>query len=297
MAELTKHININGTPTDICDETARADAKTALEWVTFDAQLLMGTYAGRNLEAIFANEITKYRDVWAWLKARVVAGNFIGLRIGDYIEETLTDGTIMRQLIAAIDPYYLCGDVALGHAIVMIAAKPYVVTGSYAINGSYIYWNTTANNNGNADNPAPYMVSNLHRWEEEVLYATLLPQRVRDVIKPHRILFETRYEAGKTLTDSTSWAWNECHVWSPSETEVYGQNVWSKAGYATGFDCQFPIFALTKNRINGQRVTWWLRSVASGSSTHCCYVSSHGHAYCYSATYTWVRPRSCFLVG
>ena len=31
-----------------------------------------------------------------------------------------------------------------------------------------------------------------------------------------------------------------------------------------------------------------------GSSSNVCYVSSHGDAYYYSVTYTWVRPRPGF---
>ena len=61
-------------------------------------------------------------------------------------------------------------------------------------------------------------------------------------------------------------------------------------------DSQFPIFRETKNRIKG-RIDWWLRSVSGGSSVDACYVYHSGNAYCYSPTYTWVRPLPCFLIG
>ena len=79
--------------------------------------------------------------------------------------------------------------------------------------------------------------------------------------------------------------------------EVYGLNAWSKPGYGTGFDCQFPIFKQTKDRIMGGRVAWWLRSVSGSSSSYVCCVSGYGLAYSTSPTRDWVRPRPCFLVG
>ncbi len=82
-----------------------------------------------------------------------------------------------------------------------------------------------------------------------------------------------------------------------SEVEVYGLNAWSKPGYGTGFDCQFPIFKQTKDRIMGGRIAWWLRSVSGSSSSYVCCVNSYGYANYSSPAYDWVRPRPCFLVG
>jgi len=42
------------------------------------------------------------------------------------------------------------------------------------------------------------------------------------------------------------------------------------------------------------RYNWWLRSVASGSSSNVCYVNNNGNANYNSATNVWVRPRPGF---
>lgn len=74
--------------------------------------------------------------------------------------------------------------------------------------------------------------------------------------------------------------------------------MWGTKGYSVGFDCQWDLFRDTAHRINGDRYSWWLRSVVGGSSSGVCYVGgSGGLAGCYSATGVWVRPRPGFLVG
>ena len=115
---------------------------------------------------------------------------------------------------------------------------------------------------------------------------------------PHRVLLEERYSSSGKLTEPSGWSWQDLgKIWSLSEVEVYGLNAWSKPGYGTGFDCQFPIFRQTKDRIMGGRITWWLRSVSGSSSSYVCYVSRYGYANYDSPTADWVRPRPCFLVG
>ena len=66
-------------------------ARTSLE-VEYDAQIVMGIYAGRNLATVFATEIANYTDEAEWFNTRVVAGDFTGIRIFDYFDITLTDG-------------------------------------------------------------------------------------------------------------------------------------------------------------------------------------------------------------
>ena len=262
-------------------------------------QLEAGLYPGRDLASSFADEVSEYGDVWEWLQARTQAGDFSGIRIGDYIDITLTDEVPFRALVAAIDPYYGCGDDGhvRGHHIVMMASAPVTVTGSYAVNDGHIKWNSTATNQGTASEKHPYLASQLHKWETEVFY-NLLPQAVRDRIMVHRALLEERYSSSGGLTESGGWSWADLGtVWSPSEMEVYGCTVWGTKGWSVGYDCQFPIFKKTKDRINGSRVYWWLRVVHGGSSSHVCYVRSYGHAGNPSASNDWIRPRPCFLIG
>ena len=256
-----------------------------------------GLYEGRDLATVFAGEISGHGDVWEWLQERTQAGDFSGLRIGDYVDIKLTDQTDFRALVAAIDPYYQCGDTERGHHIVMMASEPVVVTGSYAVNGGYIKWNNNANNNGNSSQRAPYLASNLHAWEEGTFY-NLLPAAVKSRIMVHRALLEERYSSSGALSESGGWNWYDLgHVWSPSEMEVYGCPVWGTKGWSVGYDSQWPYFKNTKRRQDGVRVGWWLRSVRGGSSSDVCFVYGGGSAGHSSATGDWIRPRPCFLIG
>ena len=115
---------------------------------------------------------------------------------------------------------------------------------------------------------------------------------------PHRVLLDERYSSSSKLTEPSGWSWQDLgKIWSLSEVEVYGLNAWSKPGYGTGFDCQFPIFKQTKDRIMGGRIFWWLRSVSGSSSSDVCFVALTGTAGYISPATGWVRPRPCFLVG
>ena len=296
MANATV-FNVGGTNASIVDQTATEKATLALAEAEYNRQLLCGIYPGRNLASVFAGEIAKFDSAWHWLRSRVRSNNFAGLRTMDYLDFTRTNGNNVRSRIGAFDPYYNCGDTAKGHHIAMVPDAPTVVTGDYAINGSYIYWNTTNTNQGTAEEKHPYLCCNLHKWEIEEYYPSL-PQNVRDNILPQRVLLDERYSASGALADSNTWSWADLGpVWSLSEEEVYGHSVWGKPGYQTGFDCQFPIFKQTKDRVMGGRVLWWLRSAVGGSSSGVCFVDSNGTAYCNSPASTWVRPRPCFLIG
>ena len=296
MADISK-LGVGGTTYTIKDESARTSSQNAVNASEYARQIDTDTYAGQSLAALFAGEIANYANVWAWLRARVRAGNFAGMRTKDYIDLTLTNGNNVRYRIGDFDPYLYCGDASKSHHVVMVPSAPVAVTGADAVNGSYIVWNETATNQGTAENAHPYLVSNLHRWETEVYYP-MLPQIVRDCILNQRVLLETRYSASGALTASNNWAWADLGpVWSPSEMEVYGCCVWGTPGYSVGFDCQFDIFKKTKDRIQGSRIAWWLRSVSGGSSVGACYVYYGGNANYNSPTNTWVRPLPCFLVG
>ena len=298
MADVNYITDKNGNKVNIADLTARTNASTALLESEYNRQLADNVYAGRDISTItaLASEIASAGSIPAFLNARAKAGNFNGLRIGDWTDIVLSSGVTMRYQIAAFDHYYNCADAAMGHHIVMVPTSTPAVTGDYAINGSYIYWNTTNTNNGTADESNPYLASNLHAWETGV-FLPLMPTAWQNVMRNHRSLVETRYSASGALTDSTSWKWADLgKIWSPSEMEVYGCPIWGTKGYGQGMDSQFPIFRETKNRIKG-RIAWWLRSVSGGSSVNACYVSNVGLANYYSPTNTWVRPLPCFLIG
>ena len=298
-----KYFNIGGEDYQIIDEQAREDATQALADAEHDRQASIGAYPGRDLATILAGEIGS-GTVYDALHARAEPGDWSGLRVGDYMDVPLvsasgvTSQQSVRFLIAHIDPYYQCGDSAKGHHIAFMASAPITVSSSYkgVKNSSYLPWNVTSTNQGTADDKHPYTCSQLKGWE--TAFEACLPEGLTKYLLTQRVLLEERYSASGALTDSNSWSGQDIgKVWSPSETEVYGQRVWGTDGYSVGFDCQLDLFRDTAHRLNGSRIYWWLRSVRGGSSSNVCFVGSYGNAGCSDAANGWVRPRVGFLLG
>ena len=298
-----KTLVVGGQPLNVIDDTARSNAQLALNNAEYNRQSLIGKYGGQNIATILAGEIGS-GSVYDALHKRAAAGNFAGLRVGDYIDVPLVSASNVaaqqsaRFLLAHFDPYYCCGDNSKGHHIAFVASAPVAVAKTVpgVANDSFLMWNTTNTNQGTADVKNPYLNSNLKAWEK--LFEACLPEGLTKYLLDQRVLLEERYSASGALTDSNSWSWQDIgKVWSLSEMEVYGCPVWGTKGYSVGFDCQFDLFRDTAHRINGTRCGWWLRSVVGGSSSDVCYVGNNGIAYCASATNVWVRPRPGFLVG
>ena len=298
-----KILTVGGTPYEMIDEIARANAQTALNNAEYNRQGQIGKYGGQSIAAILAGEIGS-GTVYDALHKRIAAANFAGLRVGDYLDVPLVSASAVaaqqsvRFLLAHIDPYLYCGDNSKGHHIAFVASAPIAVSSSYAgvASSSYLPWNATSTNQGTADVKNPYLCSQLKGWE--TAFEACLPEGLTKYLLTQRVLLEERYSASGALTDSNNWSWQDIgKVWSPSEMEVYGCPVWGTPGWSVGFDCQFDIFKDTAHRINGTRFAWWLRSVASGSASSVCCVGSYGSANCASAATTWVRPRPGFLFG
>lgn len=298
-----KTLVVGGQPLNVIDDTARSNAQLALNNAEYNRQSLIGKYGGQNIATILAGEIGG-GSVYDALHRRAAAGNFAGLRVGDYIDVPLVSASNVaaqqsaRFLLAHFDPYYCCGDNSKGHHIAFVASAPVAVakTVTGVANDSFLMWNTTNTNQGTADQKCPYPNSNLKAWE--TAFEACLPEGLTKYLLTQRVLLEERYSASGALSDSNSWSWQDIgKVWSPSEMEVYGCPVWGTKGYSVGFDCQFDLFRDTAHRLNGTRCGWWLGSVMGGSSSGVCYVNSGGYATCYSATHVWVRPRPGLLVG
>ena len=298
-----KYFNIGGEDYQIIDGRAREDATQALADAEHDRQASIGAYPGRDLATILAGEIGS-GTVYDSLHARAESGDWSGLRVGDYMDVPLvsasgvTSQQSVRFLIAHIDPYYQCGDSAKGHHVAFMASAPIAVSSSYkgVKNSSCLPWNTTSTNNGTSSDKHPYTCSQLKGWE--TAFEACLPEGLTKYLLTQRVLLEERYSASGALTDSNSWSWQDIgKVWSPSETEVYGQRVWGTGGYSVGFDCQLDLFRDTAHRLNGSRFYWWLRSVRGGSSSGVCYVIGYGGAASNDAATDWVRPRVGFLLG
>ena len=298
-----KILTVGGTPYEMIDETARANAQTALNNAEFNRLALVGKYDGQSIATILAGEIGG-GTVYDALHKRIAAANFAGLRVGDYLDVPLVSASAVaaqqsvRFLLAHIDPYYCCGDQSKGHHIAFVASAPVSVakTVTGVANDSYLTWNTTNTNQGTAETKNPYLGSNLKAWETS--FEACLPDGLTKYLLTQRVLLEERYSASGALTDSNNWSWQDIgKIWSLSEMEVYGCPVWGTPGYSVGFDCQFDLFKDTAHRVNGTRCGWWLRSVMGGSSSHVCCVDDGGGADCSSATTTCLRPRPGFLFG
>ena len=291
-----KTLVVGGQSLNVIDDTARSNAQTALNNAEYNRQGQIGKYGGQNIATILAGEIGS-GSVYDALHKRAAAGNFAGLRVGDYIDVPLVSASAVaaqqsvRFLLAHIDPYLYCGDNSKGHHIAFVASAPVAVakTVTGVANDSFLMWNTTNTNQGTADQKCPYLNSSLKAWE--TAFEACLPEGLTKYLLTQRVLLEERYSASGALSDSNSWSWQDIgKVWSPSEMEVYGCPVWGTKGYSVGFDCQFDLFRDTAHRLNGTRCAWWLRSVMGGSSSDVCYVSSNGYASYASATDVWVRP-------
>lgn len=283
-------------------------------------------YAGVDLSVKFVTEIAGYTDVWAWIKARIQAGNFTGIHIGDYIPFTMNAGTVtdgttpytfssqsMQAQIAGIDTYYGYGDTALGHHIDFIT-KTVVNTA--------IPWQPNNNNNATSVNAHPWLTSKLYAILNGVNnYTTsaynsvahgyalssgsvlsLLPSALQNVIINKKQLVETRYSASGLLTSSPGWNWsNMGKLWLPNEFEVYGSPVWSAQDYANGNVIQYPIFAGSNSKIktnsSGTRTLWWLSVVFDGDYISSCVVANTGGAYYYACSNSTVNIPICFRIA
>lgn len=279
-------------------------------------QLANRIYPGVDLSVKFTTEIAGYNDVWAWIKARIQAANFLGVNVGDYIPFT-AGGNNIKAEIAGIDTYYNYGDTAAKHHIDFISRDCWPDT---------IQFNLVNYNNGTTVSPSPWLASNLYAKLNSlsmqvpnattanpalvaVDYTTTgvydkLPAALKAVISPKRLLLPSRYTAGALLTDDNSWAWADAgKLWIPSEIEVYGCTHWgSRNGYSGGGFQQYAIFATNMKRVKGagdggSRSGWWLLSAYGGYSTHCAIVYSYGDATNSSASYTSIRVPVCFRIA
>ena len=298
-----KVLSVGGVPYEMVDPTSRNNSQIALNNAEYNRQCLIGKYGGQSIATLLAGEIGS-GTVYDALHKRIVANNFAGLRVGDYLDVPLVSASgvvgqqSVRFVIAHIDPYLWCDDRSKGHHIAFVASAPIAVSSSYSgvANSSYLPWNKTNTNQGTADVKNPYLCSQLKGWEKA--FEACLPEGLTKYILTQRVLLEERYSASGALTDSNSWSWQDIgKVWSLSEMEVYGCPVWGTRGYSVGFDCQFDLFRDTAHRLNGNRCYWWLRSVGGGSSASVCYVNGNGFANYCVATDDWIRPRVGFLLG
>lgn len=241
-------------------------------------------------------------ESWAALQARTQAGNFKGIRIGDFKTITLTTGEKVVMEVAGIDQYYRCGwPTGIGHHIDFISRDCLADTKVF---------NDTNTNNGTAAEPNPWRASKLFQTlnDEATGVIATLPSDLKPCIIDKRALLESRFSSAGALESSTGWAWNNMgKLWLPTEVEVFGNTFWSDgdAGWTGGGGCnlQYPIFYGGAKHIikgagnGGGRCAWWEATAHRQSSTHVCYVTHDGAAAHYWATNGNICAPLCFRIG
>lgn len=103
------------TPQKVVDATAAMTPEQAAQTVQ-NLGIPMAVYPGVDLTQKFAAEIANYTDEWAWIHARIQAGNYAGININDYIP-VVANGDTYKARIMGINTYTGYGDIAVGNHI------------------------------------------------------------------------------------------------------------------------------------------------------------------------------------
>jgi hypothetical protein len=324
--ENVNTINLDGKNYPIEDTEARKNSQAALSLLGSDPSAL-----GTNLATAFAAEIAAAPfsgNVWAWIKARIQAGNFVGINIGDSIPLRTTDGIDFNMEIAGINTYKGYGWILTGetgeHEV-----PNHIDFISRELHPETTRFNPANFNNGTTVNPSPWLASELYlklnSKSGQVPNATThtpaliaanfsasggildkLPAAAQAVIVEKRLYLPSRYTVGALLIDDNAGAWQDAgKLWLPSEMEIYGTNIWGSVaspeqGRATmGFQ-QYPLFAENMRRVkrtpDGARAHWWLLSAFGGISTRFARVNSGGFAG-YNTASLANRVPLCFRIA
>ena len=253
---------------------------------------------GVNLATLHAFEIAAppYNgDIWAWIQARIRAGNYTGIGIGDWIQFEAGGNTIVAE-VAGIDTYRGSVSPEVPRHIDFISRDLWP---------NRRQWNLVRYNNTPAGSIPPWRVCDLYAWLNglqmsvpngtgadpatiAVDYRTTglfpqLPAALRNVIVEKVVVAPLRRAAGILLTDcNTFFQANIGNLWVPSEVEVYGRVVWGTPVLSGMGFVQYPIFASNMiKRIKGAghggaRSVWWLCIPASGSYSAVAIVTGGG---------------------
>ena len=267
-------------------------------------------YPGVDLTTQFASEIAGYSDPWAWIKARIRAGDFSKLHVADYIPVTCTNGTKFNARIAGINTYKGYGDTAVGNHIDFISASLWPTT---------FKMNLKNFNNGlDADHQYPWLSSNGYHFlnslagnvpngtgnlpeTEAVDYTAggvyfFLPDALKNVIVEKRMYIPKRFSASGIQSEDNAGGWeNIGKLWLPSEVEVTGAPIWGCNKYGAMGSVQYPLFANNMNRNIGRNI-WWTLSATSGNATSFVIVNYYGYVSNNNASND-IRGPVCFRVA
>ena len=237
---------------------------------------------GRDLIAVLG--VANAAAAFAALRTRADAGNFNGLRLGDYIDvSSMTiDGSAisnsnqrLRFEIAGFDTYLNVGDTQVSSHHILMISKNCVLQKAM---------NSTNTNAGG------YAASELCAYLNNQVKTGLV-----------NAIGITPKTVNRLLDIKGSWAWLAETVFIPSEVEVFGHQAWSNnSGSSSGTSVQWPLFSkFPQRRIanwNGSRWWWWEASPYTGDSAIFCYCGNYGHAGYYSADDSSRGVRFAFLV-
>ncbi len=290
----------------------KAKLDSLAQELAYDQQVRNGTYQGRDLSVILADEIGDGETVYDAIYNRTVSGNYSGMRVGDYIDVEISDpdriatsSGIVRFLLAQFDPDSLSVDEngSWFHSVAFVSEKQVYAA---AKGQGETHWNRTNTNNGTSDQPCPYLASWLHEWE--TAFASVLPTGLSNRIVERYVNLEERYSSDGALSDPTGHSYVSIgKVWSLSETEVGGLVTFGKLGCSDLGDQQFELFrdrkrweAASYSDLYQGRATP-LRSVAAGSAKNVLFVW-FGEGRCILPepayfTYFPNGPRPCFVIG
>lgn len=239
-------------------------------------------YGGRNLIDVLG--ASNFSDAVAKLKGRSDAGNFAGLRLGDYLDipsltingTTYTSNSSTKNLRVSIHDF----DYFLGHGNIEIIDH-HIVMG-------FENCPLTAKMNETNTNEGGYEATELCKnldgsngyWKTALTNAGFS-------LKTVSLLIEN---------SKTNYSWYNHIVFLPSTTMTYGYRAWAENEYgftANGQPMQLGLYKVAPfkriKRYNGVRQWWWQMNPAynyTDPSICFCNGSSHGDARCNTASYS-----------
>ena len=125
----TADIGVINSNMDIIDAKMKENADnvstlaTEVDEIDNGLNSLFRYYEGVDLTQKFASEIANYSDEWAWIKARIQAGNFKGIYVCDYIPITCSNGYVLNAQVAGINTYTGYADKQVGNHIDFICKE------------------------------------------------------------------------------------------------------------------------------------------------------------------------------
>lgn len=278
-------------------------------------QLADGIYEGVDLTVRHAAEISGYPDPWTWIRARIKAKDYSGIHIADYIPIDCTNGVHQSADVAGIDTYRGYGDQDTPEHIDFISRELWPTLHTM---------NKVNYNNGTAEQPSPWLASDLHHWinslagdvpggtavgGEPLVHVDytedgiwhFLPADLQAAInesKSKRIFLPWRYSGSALLQGDNMAGWDGMgKLWIYSEAEALGTAVWGNAFSGAGGFYAYPIFYQKKKRTklrSGGRCACWTLSASAGSTIDFAGISASGDVYSRAATVTNIGVPVCF---